>query len=422
MLRKILKSKEKRDTALLIVMAVITILFLLYIFIPSGSGNGKEERKTREPDDQKQQEKIEKKQPVKEEPPPQLEDEEKKRLCDELNRKLEQELKMVSHNIITSDTPFENLWLKGLKDILAEFKSDILNKFYKFSFYDLNDIVTLSFPCDPDDPLKFNIFLSMFLIKLEEEGVAKKLQAFSGKEFEEIINIDSYQLINNEIQEDCQLLPVLFYFNLLMKRLPIYPAEDGAHFFKEKIKTLRDLTAVKFLVQVRELLRFSQSRGQFRLHWVEYDPIVADDKKDYRHLNFKIFNFLGQKYLIFPDPGTPANNLWIKELCEADSRDIELKDFRIMSEDPAHPLYIKKIYYSPINSRFVVVLQEHEYKPVPAELGGFLNAMVMKRMADFHKNLTCIDFLKGEHKEGKEIFKKQLNQFGIYLKENKITD
>ncbi|UCH92786.1 MAG: hypothetical protein JSV88_21160 [Candidatus Aminicenantes bacterium] len=420
MLRKILKSKEKRDTALLIVMAVVTILFLLYIFIPSNSG--KEKNKTRKPIDRKQQKKIEKKPPIKEEPLTKLGDEEKKQLCDELNRRLKQELKVISHNIITSDTPFENLWLKGLNAILAEFKSDILNKFYKFSFYDLNDVVTLSFPCEPDDPLKFNIFLSMFLIKLEGEGIAKKLQEFSGKEFEEIININPYQLINNEVQEDYQLIPVLFYFNMLMKRLPIYPAEDNTHFFKEKIKTLRDLTAVKYLVQTRELLRFSQSTGQFRLQWVEHDPIVSDDKKVYRHLNFKTFNFLGQKYLIFPDPETPDNNLWIKELCEADSRSIELKDLRIMSEDPAHPLTIKKIYYTSINSRFVVVLKEYVYKPVPVELGGFLNAMVKKRMADFHKNLTCIDFLKGEDEEGKEIFKKQLNQFGIYLKENKISD
>lgn len=329
---------------------------------------------------------------------------------------------MISHNIITSDTPFENLWLKDLKGILAEFKSDILNKFFKFSFYDLNDVVTLSFPCEPDDPLKFNIFLSMFLIKLEEERVAKKLLEFPGKEFEEIINIDSYQLINNEVQEDYQLIPVLFYFNMLMKRLPIYPAEDKARFFKEKIKPLRDLTGVKYLVQIRERLRFSQSTGQFRLQWVEHDPVVADDKKLYRHLNFKTFDFLGQKYLIFPDPEIPDNNLWIKELCEADSRGIELKELRIMSEDPAHPLTIKKIYYTSIYSRFVVILKEYVYKPVPVELGGFLNAMMKNRMADFHKYLTCIDFLKGEDEEGKEIFKKQLNQFGNYLKENIISD
>jgi hypothetical protein len=149
---------------------------------------------------------------------------------------------------------------------------------------------------------------------------------------------------------------------------------------------------------------------------------VADDEKDYRHLNFNIFCFLGQKYLIFPDPGTPGSSLWIKELCEADSRGIELTDLRIMSEDPALPLSIKKIYYSPINSRFVVVLQEREYKPVPVELGGFLNTMVRKRAADFHEKLTCIDFLKGEDGEVKEIFQKQLNQFGIFLKENKVTD
>lgn len=390
MFGKIIKDKEKRDTALLIFMAAIMIAFLLYIFVPFGSGD----KETGKSDEQG-------KKTVK-----------KGDFYEELNKKIELELNSVYLSILISANPFENYRTETLEKVFDEFKNDILDKLYKFSFYDLKEILTLPIPGEYSDSLKFNLLLSLFLIKQKEEGIIKKLEILPHSEFEKIINLDFYQLVNNEVQEDYQLIPVLFYFTALMRRLPIYPVEDSVDFFKEKIKPIRDLTAAKYLIQTRELFRFSGTLEQYLLQWVEHDAIGPDDKKVYGNLDLKTFVFLGQNYLIFPDPGNPANNLWIKDLCEADSGDIELTDLKIMNKDPSKPLHFRKILYTPINSEFVVLLKEYESR----KTHGFLNTIVKKRISGFHKSITVIDFAVDEAEE--ESFKTQLEQFGNYLKKN----
>jgi len=390
MFRKMLRDKDKRDTALLIFMAAITIAFILYIFIPFG----KEEKKRDQSDEQGK--KIVK----------------KEHFYDELNKKIGRELNSVYLSILISTHPFENYRLETLENVFDEFKNDTLDKLSKFSFYDLKEILTLPLPDEYNNALKFNLFLSLFLIKQKEEGIIRKLEALPKNEFQKIIDFDFYQLENNEVQKDYQLMPVLFYFTMLMKRLPIYPAEDNVHFFIEKIKPIRDLTTAKYLIQIRELFRFSASVEPYLLHWVEHDAIGPDDKRIYGNLNLKTFAFLGQTYLMFPDPENPENNLWMKDLCVADSGDIELTDFKIMSKDPSTPLDSKKILYTPVNSEFVVLLKEYE----TLETHGFLTTMVKKRISDFHKSVTVINFSVAEAEE--ESFKTQLEQFGNYLKKN----
>jgi hypothetical protein len=394
MFGKMLKDKEKRDTALLIFMAAITIAFILYIFIPFG----KEEKKRDKSDEQGK--KIVK----------------KEYFYDELNKKIELELNSVYLSILISTHPFKNYRIETLENVFEEFKDDTLDKLSKFSFYDLNDILALPLPEEYNNSLKIKLFLSLFLIKQKEEGILKKLEALPKSELETIIDLNFYQLVNNEVQEDYQLMPVLFYFTLLMKRLPLYPAEDNVHFFIEKIKPIRDLTTAKYLIQIRELFHYSGSVEPYLLQWVEHDAIGPDDKRIYGNLNFKTFAFLGQTYLIFPDPKNPENNLWMKELCEADSGDIELSDFKIMSKDPSNPLDSKKILYTPVNSEFVVLLKEYE----TLETHGFLNTMVKKRISDFHKSVTVVDFSVAEADE--ESFKTQLEQFGNYLKKNSASN
>ncbi len=388
--RKMLKNKEKRDTALLIFMAAIMIAFLLYIFIPFGSG--KEE--TGKSDGARK--KIVK----------------KGDFYDELSKKIELELNSVYLSILISTDPFENYRVETLENVFDEFKNDTLDKLYKFSFYDLKEIAALPIPEEYSDSLKFNLLLSLFLLKQKEEGIIKKLETLPKSGFEKIINLDLYRLTNNEVQEDYQLIPVLFYFTVLMRRLHIYPVEDNVHFFKEKIKPIRDLTVAKYLIQIRELFSFSESEEQYLLQWIEHDAIGPDDKKVYGNLDLKTFVFLGQNYLIFPDPGNPANNLWIKDLCEADSGDIELIDLKIMNKDPSKPLHFRKILYTPINSEFVVLLKEYE----SCKTHGFLNTIVKKRISGSHKIITVIDFSVGKAEE--ESFKTQLEQFGNCLKKN----
>ena len=413
MLGKILKDKEKRDTALLIAMGLVTIAFLLYIFIPTGPGKPIEKPvSTDNGNPKQQQEKIEKKTPVTPTPPTEEKKDEKKQFCDLLNEKLEYELNSIYLGILVSNDPFENFWVETLQKVFDDFKDDTLNKLRKFSFYDLHDIPSLPIPPEFNDTLKFNLLESLLLIKMKEEGIAKKFENIPNNELRKTINFDFYGLINNEVQKDYQLMPILFYYTVLMKRLHIYPEIDGFRFFKSRIGHIRDLTPGKYLIRLKESLSFSASLGKYRIQWEEYDPIGANDKRVYGNLSLKTFTFLRQDYLVFPDLDNPENNLWIKELREADSGEIELIEFDITGEDPSKPREVKKIYYAPVSSRFVVLLKEYE----PGNDDGYLNAMVTKRMTDFHKSLREIDFSLPVDKEGKKAFKMQLDEFGKYLK------
>lgn len=418
MLGKILKSKEKRDTALLIVMAVITIAFLLYIFIPTSQGSAKKSGDTDKNSEQIQPPDENETTGEDSTPADKKEDgNEKQRLYDQLNVKIEAELSAVYMGILITNDPFENFWVESLKKVFDDFKDDTLNKFQKISFYDLNDIPALPFPAEYSDSLKLNLLLSLFLIKMKEERIVKNFETLPDNDLKKIINFDFYRLVNDEVQKDYQLMPVLFYYTVLMKRLHIYPEIDCFRSFKSRLEHIRDLTPAKYVTRMRELLRFSLSITGYRVQWIEHDPIDADDNRVYTNRTFKTFTFLRQRYLVFPDPDTPENNLWIKELCEADSGDIELSDLSIISEDPANPAEIEKIFYTPVSSRFVVLLKGYE----PVRDDGYLNAIAVKQIGCFHKSVTCIDFARvkdtDSNTEGENDFKSKLEQFGTYLKQ-----
>ena len=412
MLDKILKNKEKRDTALLIFMAAIMIAFLVYVFVPFGSSGKKtneKANKTEQKKPPKKENKIVKESPPLEEPVEETID----LLPTGLNEKIEAELNSLYLSIMMSKEPFENYRTEALRKVLDECKNDTLSRLCKFSFYDLNEMVSMSLPEEYSDSLRFNLFLSLFLIKLDEEGVVKKTAALPPAELEKMVNLDFYSLVGNEVQQDFQVTPVLFYFTMMVKRLPVYPVKDSLLIFKEKIRPVRDLTEAKYLVRIREFLRFSDTRVRFRVQWKEHDAIGADDKKVYGNLNLKVHDFLNQSYLVFPDPRNIANNAWIDDLCDADSGDIELTVLNIMSEEPSNPLQMVKILYSPIDSQFVALLKEFS----PGKTAGFLNMVVKNRIDDFQENLTIIDFSAAD--EDNRVFKAQLDQFGNYLKKSR---
>ncbi|NIM15469.1 MAG: hypothetical protein GTO45_26125 [Candidatus Aminicenantes bacterium] len=419
------KSKERRDSVLLLFMAVITIVFLLYIFIPSGGkkDNGKKDG----PDGKKV--KKETKIPEKTTKKTLPDEPSEKFILENLNRKIEEQLNAIYVDILEADDPFANYNTKDLQNLPGEFQNKLVEKLYKFSFWDLNDIPTLAFPETYNNSLKLNLFISLFLLKSQEEEILKKYVQLPRSECEKMIRFECYHLVNNEIEKGYQLIPVLFYFKLLMQRLNLYPAEDETVFFKEQIKHLRDLTTGKLLIHIREFLGFSKRSERYRLEWVEDDGILSDDKKVYTNLNLNVINFLKQEYMVFPDSENSENNQWIKELCKADPGDIELENLSIRNQDPAKQLDLRKIIYTPLNSRFVVMLKE--YQPgIDTDPGsytimrreqGFLNYLVARRMGEFHKNFTIIHFtLDPTDKKKTKLFKQQLKEFGSYLKKNMV--
>jgi hypothetical protein len=401
------KSKESRDTVLLGFMAVVTLAFLFYLFFPSGKGKEKtNDNKNQNPITNKIKKSTGKiKLPEETEPT-------EKRILEEFSEKIATQLNPVFANILESEDPFRDYNTQSLKTLLLESENNLVEKLYKFSFFDLHDIARLRFPESYSDSLKFNLFVSLFLIKIQEEFIEEAFISLPKVEVEKLVGFDIYGLLGFEIEKDYQVIPILFYFKHLVRQLNLYPAEDVTLFFKEGIENLRDLSDSKCLIKIQELLAFSQRKEKYRIEWVEEDGIFADDKKVYKNLNLKIFNFLKQDYLIFPDAENSENNRWIKELCKADPGNIELELLNIQNEDPSRQSKMYKIVYTPINAQFVVLLNEY----TPTRVDGFLNRMVMKRKEDFHKNFTIIDFSLQD--TNPKLFKEKLDKFGDHLKKN----
>jgi len=401
------KSKESRDTVLLVFMAVVMMAFLLYLFFPFGKGK-------EEPNDNNNQNpltnKIKKttgKITLPEETQPT-----EKSILDEFSEEIAAQLHPVFANILESKNPFRDYNTQNLKTLLLDSGNNLVEKLYKFSFFDLPDIARLKFPESYSDSLKFNLFVSLFLIKVQEEFIEEAFLSLPKVEVEKLVDFDIYRLLGFEIEKDYQLIPILFYFKHLVHQLNLYPGEDVTLFFKEGVENLRDLSDSKCLIKIQELLAFSQRKEKYRLEWVEEDGIFSNDKKVYKNLNLTVFNFLKQDYLIFPDTEDSENNQWIKELCKADPGDIELELLSIRNEDPSRQLDMRKIIYTPLSAQFVVLLKE--YTPSRAE--GFLNRLVMKRMEEFHKNFIIIDFSLQD--TNPKLFKQELDAFGNHLKKN----
>ena len=403
-------KKERRDTVLLAFMAAITIVFLLYVLIPSSAEkeNGGNTTLPMEEIDKEDND-----MPIKTTLP---EDPTEESILNDLNKKIENELSTIYESIIKSGHPFKEYNVEKLKKLPGEFKSPVVDKLFKFSFGDLKDIPLLEFPKHYSSSLKFNIFLSLFLVKIQEEEIETKFEELPQSRFEKKVRFDCCRLVNHEIEKDCQLIPVLFYFKLLVDRLNLYPREDNTSFFIEKLKGLRDLSPSKYIVKIREILSFSKRAERYRLEWIEYDSIGPNDKKAYTNLELGKIHFLGQEYLLFPDSGKSRNNRWIRDLCGADSGNIELVLLNIQNEDPSKPLrYIDKIVYTPLHPQFVVLLKE--YSPISSN--GFLDNIIKERISDFHKNFRVVRFPRNAADSKNQSFRTELEKFGNFLKRNK---
>jgi hypothetical protein len=412
------KNKEKRDTLLLLFMLVITVAFLLYVFIPTA----KKPPRQKKPDKPKTH--TETTTPNQTSPEKVLPDvPSEKNVLEELNHHIESELKRLYSSLLEKDSPFAQLDIDGLKKLPGKFQNQLVEKLFKFSFSDLNDYSTLVFPDTYSNTLKFNLYLSMFLVKIQEENIEAKFRELPDTEFANALNFRCYKLINNEVEYDHQLLPVIFYFRLLLQRQNLYPTVDNTIIFKQHIGDLLDLTPGKLLIQMRELLGFSTRLEKSTVKWVEGDGIFADDKKLYTNQNFMVIHFLHQEYMVFPDVEAPSNNQWINELCSADSGDIELKELVLKNEDPTAPLEISRIIYSPLKYRFIVLLKEYHPGSGTSREARCLQRLLTKRFLTFHQNFTIIDFLplqmpgdSGAAEAQRKHVQKSLKAFGSFLK------
>jgi hypothetical protein len=404
------KNKEKRDTALLVFMAVATILFLAYLFIPWGGqrGNGG--------DGDRSQTIVDKGSTVSSD---QNIRKTEGNIFSDFNRRIEEELARIYNDMGAASDPFNEYQITALQEAINTFSKAnrnhtergklvvILDKLARMSFHDLGEMMTFSFPKSFARPYRFNIYLSLLLMKARQEDVILRLKELSNVEVRELLDFRPYLLLNNEIEKDFQSLPVMFYFYLFLNRLDVYPQEDQAGFFKERVEKIRDLSSAKNLIKIKELLHFSTEAQSYRIEWVEADEFDPDDKGVYQSLNLSQIKFLKQRYLVFPDP-LAENNRWITDLIAADSGNIELAELRIINENPIKEAQVEKILYSPIASYFIVLVESS------GNGENLLSRMVRNRIAHCAHNFTVIDFHEEAMKQ--ESWPAQLRQFGDFLK------
>jgi hypothetical protein len=403
------KDKDRRDTALLIIMGIITVLFIMYLLIPNKRKIDKQSQPNPEVPTKNDIHKVISKLFSKQD------------LLDLLEGRVERELKRLFKKITQSPRFFEAYNQQGLLAIYKAFIKkgetnpdfkDIartLDRYLRLSFYDLKDIHTIPFPENFTSTLKFKTYLSLFLIRLKEEAMIARLSQTSLTGIKQLVDFTCYSFLGNEVLENYQSLPVLFYFYILMRDINVYTDNNQCRFFTEQLETIKDLTQDKSLIKIQEVLRFSVEPAFFRVHWEEYDSLNPNDKKTYDTLKIPLYSFLGQKYLIFPDKWKKENNAWINDLCDADSGQMELIDLKIQSTDPSKSLAIESINYSPLSARFVILLSGFR----DLGNGGFLRDLIRNGLNKYHRNFTIIDYLRFGNMP--DLMKKDLKKFGAHL-------
>lgn len=407
-------SKEKRDTFLLIFMAIIFILFLVYLFVPFGGGN--EQKNSGKTGDKTKEGQTKDPQNVK------LGNTSRENL-NNLKKRISSELIKIYTQTKETGKTLIDYDIRLLKQIFTDAdqpetddnnKSKFekqLKKISSLGFYDLGQMASFEYPRKVEKSLIFDIFISFFLIKAVEENINNDVADLSDTVFKKVVNLDAYGLISSEIEKDYQAIPVLFFFKLILDRCTLYPIEDDFSFFREKLDSIRDLSEGKIITKIKDLISFSLSSEKYRIEWTEKDGLVdPDDRETYNNVGLRTIHFLKQIFLVFPDYNDENSNRWIKELISADTGGIELVGFQISNEDPNKNLQIKKIFYRPQKSQFIVLLRGNNLRAAE----NFLDKAVFQRMIDFHQNFLTVDFeLRFIDQKS---FKRELGNFGKYLK------
>ncbi len=412
-------NKEKRDYALLIFMALVVIIFMAYLFLPSGDKKNVADAiaATQNLPDINSGE------------PPHTE------RADDFfiayNARIEGALAAFFQHLDNLESLPESPAPDDIESSLYDTQlldkkggdcgklSEVLEKIKRLSVYNLKELLLLDFPKSFSKRFRYNVYTAALLQKVPAEHLSIRVNALSNQEMRDLLDFSFLDLIGNELEKDFQALPILLYFELLLKRLNIYTDPGQAAFFRENIEKVRDLSPRKLLLQIKEYLNYSEERTLFRLEWIENDDLDPDDVGVYQKLNVSCVHFLKQKYIVFPAQ-TEAENLWISELCNADSGDIELEGLSISSEDPGKSIRLDRILYTPDTSRFICVLTDDTPRPEPDINGTSQEDLLSRRVSSLVRNVEqhykVIHFDPQTDEEGVEQRRRQLIDFGNYLK------
>lgn len=409
-------NKERRDIALLIFMALVVIGFLAYLFLPSGEGKGADTAQAGQvlPD----------KKVVDKSKNPQTDD-----LLAAYNARLEAALASFFQQLddleLLPQLPAPEVEaalynVRRLKDGGGKGRQllDILEKIRRLSVYNIKDLLDFEYPKEFGKNYLFNVYTAALVAKIAAENITWHVSTASNNEVRSFIDFSIYNMLGNELEKDYQTLPALLYLELLLKKFNFYTEPGQLTFFQEELGKLRDLTPQKLLLHMAEYLSFTEERSLFRLEWRENDDLDPDDVGVYQKLNLPCVHFLKQKYLVFPAQKA-EDNVWISELCNADSGDIELDDLTLSSEDPGKSIRLNRVLYTPDTARFIFVLGEDASQAHPVAIEApptLLDRRIAALIREVEKNYKVIDCASQGDEEAQAQKQQQLRDFGIYLK------
>lgn len=414
------RKKENRDTLLLIFMAAAFIGFLAYLFLPQKITPVKNPTNNTQTKSNQQKEKNHQKK-IKFKNDAQKSDinsilSQEEALIQGINLRLKEALNTLFIRCTKGEMPFVNFKAPQLTGLLEELNQKIaspslkdhLKKLCNVSFFELYDYFFGYFSLQEMEDFKFNLYLALFLTKINLEDTLSKICDLPENKVVPLLQLEFYQLLGNEVQEDYQLFPVLVFYYVLLEKVDILVPGELCPLLNKELKEIRDFTPAKFLLKIRESLELYREKDQFIINWIEEDGISSDDKGSYKNQELEIIHFLNQKFIIF-DFKKRGKDPWIVELCDADSGEIELVDLEIFNQSPSKNQSVQRIYYARNSSRFVVFLDQEFLSS-----SGILAMLVRERVNRYFSNYNKIEF--GSKESNIEQFKADLKEFGNYLK------
>jgi len=392
------KSKKNRDSALLIFMALVIVVFLLYMFFPS---NGKTGKKDKIPINH-----------IIKNPKQTIDDK-----VEEINENKFGELRDIFRTYfnevntgdrVISRIPSEKLE-KILRSILMEEFSEKIGRSLKYRFRDMDRAIDVFKDTEISDIEKFDMYIALFLIKAANEDIIDRSINFTIDEIVSLLNLKHYRLINNEASENYHAIPVIIYADMLVKKTDIFSPGKDIIFFSKILTDIGDISPMQHINSIKDIFNISTELRRFSFSWVEKDALDPDDKGTYKNVPVRRRKFFKLQYLVFPDPGKGGDLTWLKDLINADSGAIELSEIKIADETPGENYSAKLIIYSESTSRFIFVMDTPSF----VSERGYISIMLKEKMSRLNSENIIINF--AEKLYSKKEFKQKLGKFGKFL-------
>ncbi len=392
------KSKKNRDSALLIFMALVMVVFLLYLFFPSASGNEKDSKVPLK--------KIKR-----------VKTPEKNREIVENGKNLFADLReilRVYFNGVNTgdraiiDIPVEKIE-EELRRLLDQKYSEEIVRTLKYRLRDLDRAIDVFKDSELSDPEKFDLYIALFLIRASREDIIGRSLNYTLDEIKALLSLKHYSLINNEASENYHAIPVIIYADILIKKADLFMPGEDAKIFSDMLSKIGDISPMQHINSLKDIFSFSKELRKFSFTWVEKDALDPDDKGEYKNVSVKRRRSFKLFYLLFPNPVKGGDNTWIKDLVSADSGSIELSDLKIADETPGENYSAKSLIYSAGTSRFIIVMDSPSF----VSERGYIAIMMNEKMSRVNSENVVINF--AEKLYSKKEFQNKMGIFGKFL-------